>query len=72
MKLLSAKLKKTQLQMTGNCIGKQKNYYQRHPKPSKKKKTGDSKHAALLVGLGRAAALRTPPLRLLASLDPDL
>lgn len=29
-------------------------------------------HAALLVGLGRAAALRTPPLRLLASLHSRL
>jgi len=30
--------------------------------------TEDSKNAALLDGLGRAAALRFPPLRLLASL----
>ena len=70
--------------MTGNCTDKPKNYYpqallNRAPKQTDygisvtlQKSAGKNTHAALLVGLGRAAALRTPPLRLLASLRNNL
>ena len=54
----------------GKLYRQAKNYYQRHPKPSKKNR--DSKHAALLVGFRSRCCAPNSPLRLLASLDSDL